>query len=384
MSIKNKIVILIGTRPELVKLSILIKSMTNLFDLKIVHTGQNYDRNLKDIFINDLEIKNKIKYLNINFKTPLEFIGKSIIELDKYLSSIGKVDGFVVLGDTNSSIAAIAAKKKKIPIFHIEAGNRCFEQRVPEELNRKIIDNISDINFVYSSIAREYLINEGFDPRTIIKVGSPMKEVINFYQKKIENSKILSQLNLSKKKYIIFSSHREENVDDRDNLDQILKIIQKIKNKYKLPIIFSIHPRTEYQLKKNKNYHKLLKKIILKKPFSFSDYTNLCMNSKLVISDSGTLTEEASLLNFEAINLREEHERPEGNEEGTVIMSGINCENIIRIIDYVFSKKNKAELKIVDDYNVNNFSEKIIRNILSNIRFIQHRLYWKSWKKLLY
>jgi UDP-N-acetylglucosamine 2-epimerase (non-hydrolysing) len=372
---KNKIVLLIGTRPEIVKLSVLIKKMTDLFDLKIVHTGQNYDKNLKDIFFKDLEIKNKIKYLNIKFKSASEFIGKSIIELDKYLASLGKIDGFIFLGDTNSCIASIVAKKRKIPIFHIEAGNRCFEQRVPEEGNRKLLDNISDINFVYSGIAREYLINERFDPRTIIKVGSPMKEVINCYFHKILESKTLTKLNLKKNQYIIFSTHREENIDNQITFGKILKIAKVVRKKYKLPVIFTLHPRTRNFLVKIKNYKVKFKNIILQKPFNFTDYANLCINSRLVISDSGTITEEAAILNFQAINLREEHERPEGPEEGSVIMSGIDLENVIKIIDYIFNKKVKHEVKIVNDYNVNNFSEKIIRNILSNIRFVKHRLY---------
>ena len=252
MKLKHKIVILVGTRPEIIKLSVLIKSMKDIFDLKIVHTGQNYDKNLKDVFIKDLEIKNKIKYLNIKFKTTSEFIGRSIIEFDKYLSTNRIVDGLVVLGDTNSGIAAIAAKKRKIPIFHIEAGNRCFEQRVPEEVNRKILDNLSDINFVYSNIAKEYLVSEKFDPRTVIKVGSPMKEVINHYYKKILKSNILNELKVKKNNYIIFSTHREENVDDFKSLKQITKIINEIKKKYNLPIIFSVHPRTKYHLTKKK------------------------------------------------------------------------------------------------------------------------------------
>ena len=378
MKIKLKVLILIGTRPELIKLSILIKKMSEYFQVNILYTGQNYDKNLSTIFIQDLEIKNKINFLNLKFSSSGDFIGKCILKVDKYLAK-KDFDALIILGDTNSCLAAIAAKKRKVPIFHIEAGNRCFEQRVPEETNRKVLDHLSDINFVYSSIARHYLLNENIDPRTIIKVGSPMLEIYKEFADKINNSIILKKLNLKKYQYILISSHREENVDNKNHLKEILKTIKLLYKKFRNPIVYSVHPRTEQKLKdlgltKSKN-----KSIIFSKPFCFTDYSNLCMNSKFVLSDSGTLTEEASILNFKAINLREEHERPEGLEEGSVIASGINSENILRISDYFYKTyETKPEIKVVNDYNITNFSEKIIRNILGNLRFINHRLYKKN------
>ena len=373
-----KLLFLIGTRPELIKLSILIKKISKYFHASILYTGQNYDKNLSTFLIQDLDIKNKINFLNFKFNSSADFIGKCILEVDKYLAK-EDYDALIILGDTNSCLAAIAAKKRKVPIFHIEAGNRCFEQRVPEETNRKILDHLSDINFVYSSIARNYLLRENIDPRTIIKVGSPMLEIYKEFFNKISNSIVLKKLNLKKHKYIVISSHREENVDEEKHLNEILKTIKLLYQKYKSPIVFSVHPRTKEKLKylglsKSKNSN-----IIFSKPFNFTDYSNLCMNSMFVISDSGTLTEEASILNFKAINLREEHERPEGLEESSVIASGINSKNILRISEYfIKTYKTKPEIKIVNDYNITNFSEKIIRNILGNLRFINHRLYKKN------
>ena len=373
MKKKFNLVIVLGTRPEIIKLSSLINLTKLNCNLEIIHTGQNFDKNLKNIFFKDLEINHKINYFNIKAESSSQFIARSISKLDNFLEKKKNIDGIIFLGDTNSCLSVIAAKKRNIPIFHLEAGNRCFEQRVPEETNRKLLDHISDINFVYSDIAREYLISENLDPRTIIKVGSPMREIFLKQKRKIDESKILKNLKLDKRNYIVFSSHREENVDTKETLDEIIKIIDSLSNSFNLPVIVTLHPRTKKQLKNTKIKNN---KIIFHDPFSFSQYSNLCLNSSLVVSDSGTLTEEASILNFRAINLREEHERPEGSEEGSVIMSGINADNVLKIADYLLDKNNfeQSNLKIIKDYNATNFSEKVLRNILGSIRFVNKRL----------
>ena len=316
---KVKVAVIVGTRPEIIRLSSTIKKLEKYTDLSLIHTGQNYDYELNNIFFKDLELSEPKYYLNAAGKNSAETIGKVIIESDKILEKI-KPDALLVLGDTNSCLSVIPAKRKKIPIFHMEAGNRCFDLRVPEEINRKIVDHTSDVNLTYSNIAREYLIKEGIPHDFIIKVGSPMYEVINSYRSKFESSKILDNLNLKNKNFFLISIHREENIDNKKNLFKIIDIIQSLYENYKIPIIVSTHPRTNKRLSGcNVIFNDNVKFL---KPFCFTDYINLQMNALLVISDSGTISEESSILDFDAVNLRETHERPEAMEEGSVPLVG--------------------------------------------------------------
>ena len=372
---KLKVMTIVGTRPEIIRLSRIIKKLDTFANHILVHTGQNYDYELNEIFFEDLEIRKPDYFLNSAEASPSRTIGKLLIEVDHLLDEI-KPEALLVLGDTNSCMSIIAAKKRKIPTFHFEAGNRCFDMRVPEEVNRKIIDHTADINITYSSIAREYLLNEGISKDMVIKVGSPMMEVLNFYKDKINNSRILSDLNLKKGQYFIASFHREENVDSK-NLEMILEILNVLAEKYKLPIIVSTHPRTRKKL--NENDYALNDQIILLKPQSFSNYINLQINSKAVLSDSGTINEESSILNFPALNIREAHERPEAMEESSVMMTGVNLNRVIQAMEILCSQKRDSHrsLNLVKDYDVNNVSEKILRIIISYTDYI-HKNIWKK------
>ena len=372
---KLKVMTIVGTRPEVIRLSRIISKMDNVFEHILVHTGQNYDYELNEIFFRDLDLRLPDYYLNCAGSNSSQTIGNVLIKVDKLFTKVHP-EAVLVLGDTNSGLSLIAAKKRKIPTFHYEAGNRCFDYRVPEEINRKIIDHTADVNITYSSIARNYLIKEGLRDDLIIKLGSPMYEVLNYYKNKINNSDILSILNLNYSEYFLVSIHREENIETK-NLETILNLLKKISKKYNFPIIFSTHPRTkkriselDYNPDNNINFIK---------PFSFSEYNYLQINAKAVISDSGTISEESSILNFPAINLRENHERPEAMEEGAVIMSGINYDRVIQSLEVLFSQKrdDHRTLKIVDDYKVDNVSEKIIRIILSYTDYIKREI-WKS------
>ena len=372
---KLKVMTIVGTRPEVIRLSRIISKMDNVFEHILVHTGQNYDYELNEIFFRDLDLRLPDYYLNCAGSNSSQTIGNVLIKVDKLFTKVHP-EAVLVLGDTNSGLSLIAAKKRKIPTFHYEAGNRCFDYRVPEEINRKIIDHTADVNITYSSIARNYLIKEGLRDDLIIKLGSPMNEVLNYYKNKINNSDILSILNLNYSEYFLVSIHREENIETK-NLETILNLLKKISKKYNFPIIFSTHPRTkkriselDYNPDNNINFIK---------PFSFSEYNYLQINAKAVISDSGTISEESSILNFPAINLRENHERPEAMEEGAVIMSGINYDRVIQSLEVLFSQKrdDHRTLKIVDDYKVDNVSEKIIRIILSYTDYIKREI-WKS------
>ena len=310
-------------------------------------------------------------------KTYIEPIDKEIV---KKIIEQEKPDAFLVLGDTNSCLCAIAAKKRKIPIFHMEAGNRCFDQRVPEEINRKLVDHMADINLTYSTIAREYLIAEGLNADRVIKTGSPMNEVLTNYKEKIEKSEIMKNLKIEKDEFFVVSLHREENVDCADNLKKIIKILNKIATKYKKPIIFSIHPRTRNNL--NKGKFKLNKLIQLLKPLSFSDYNNLQINAYAVLSDSGTITEESSILGFSALNIREAHERPEGMEEASVLMTGLNEERVLQCLDIIKSQKKhyyRDVLSAVKDYEATNVSEKVVRIIHSYTDYV-NRVVWKKYQ----
>lgn len=375
---KVKILTIVGTRPEIIRLSRIIAKLnkSESIDHKLVHTGQNYDYNLNEIFFDDLEISKPDYFLEAASDSPSKTIGEILIKIDEVLDEI-MPDAILVLGDTNSCLSVIAAKKKKIPIFHYEAGNRCFDQRVPEEINRKIVDHISDINITYSSQAKEYLVNEGLDPYRIIKIGSPMFEVINYNMKKIKNSNILSNLKIKKNLYFLVSSHREENVDNKTNFLKLINSINNICDSFDLPIIFPIHPRTRKILQKSNL--KPSSKIKFIDPLGFTDYVNLQINAKVVISDSGTIFEESSILNFRALNIRESHERPEAIEETSVIVTGLNEERIFQGIQSLENQKtgNFRNINIVTDYNIPNVSLKIERLILSYIDYI-NRVVWQK------
>ena len=373
---KLSVVTVVGTRPEIIRLSSIIKRLNNSKSINhiLIHTGQNYDKELNEIFFKDLGIKDPDYYLNAAADSPNLTIGKILTTLEPILSKLDP-DAFLVLGDTNSCLSAIVAKKMKIPVFHYEAGNRCFDQRVPEEINRKIVDVISDINITYSKISRDYLISEGFPKDQVIKIGSPMREVINQNQKKIDSSKILSKLNLKKDKYFTVSFHREENIDSK-NLKEFLLTLDRIADKYKLPIIFSTHPRTKKKLTQLKL--KINPLIQLLKPLSFSDYNCLQINSLVTLSDSGTISEESAILKFRAINIRDNHERPEAMEETSVIMTGTNSDRIIQSIELIKNQKIDEILINVDDYSADNISIKIERLLLSYTDYINKKVWRKE------
>lgn len=375
---KIKIVTVVGTRPEIIRLSSILDRLnkSRSIDHYLIHTGQNYDNNLNDIFFNDLELKKPDYYLDSAKENSIATIGDILIKIDKVLDNI-EPDAFVVLGDTNSCLCSIAAKKKKIPIFHLEAGNRCFDTRVPEESNRKIVDHIADINLTYSDIAREYLIREGLNPDQIIKVGSPMFEVILKHKNKILKSNILKELKIEAQKYILVSCHREENVDNENNFNKIIDSLNNLASYYKYPVIFSTHPRTRKMIQRRKP--KLNKLIRLIEPFGFIDYNNLQINSFVVLSDSGTISEESSILNFKALNIRESHERPEAMEEASVIMCGLSFERILQSIESIKDQDTgeKRNILPVNDYNSPNVSIKVERILISYIDYV-NRIVWQK------
>lgn len=375
---KYKVVTVVGTRPEIIRLSRVLPLLDKNFKHTIVHTGQNYAYELNEIFFKDLGLRRPDIFLNsATSKNSLaKTISNIIYNIDNVFKSIGP-DALLILGDTNSSLAALSAKRRKIPIFHMEAGNRCFDQRVPEEINRKIIDHLADINLTYSSLAREYLLKEGIPSDRIIKTGSPMQEVINYYLSKIHKSKILSKLKLDKEKYFVVSTHREENIDSEKNFEKIKSIINMLAEDYKIPVVISTHPRTKKKLEIKKS--KFHSKVNFIKPLGFCDYIKLQIFSKVVLSDSGTITEESSILNFPALNIRETHERPEGMEEASVMMVGLDQSRIKNAISILQSqlRGDKRTLSLVSDYNVDNVSHKIIRIINSYVDYINREI----WKK---
>ncbi|MBD2824377.1 non-hydrolyzing UDP-N-acetylglucosamine 2-epimerase [Xenorhabdus szentirmaii] len=383
MNIKNtfdkkiKIVTVVGTRPEIIRLSCVISQLDKYTDHILVHTGQNYDYELNEVFFNELKIRKPDYFLNSAGKNSAETIGNVIIKSDNLFEET-EPDALLILGDTNSALVSIAAKRKKIPIFHMEAGNRCFDYRVPEEINRKIVDHISDINLTYSEIAREYLLKEGVPADQIIKTGSPMKEVLDFYKDDIRKSNILNRLELKPAEYFIVSSHREENVDSTEKLSSLIHALNVIAEKYNQPVIVSTHPRTRNRINElNLNVNS---KVQFLKPFGFFDYIKLQTNAHVVLSDSGTITEESSILNFPALNLREVHERPEGFEEASVMFVGLDIERIIQGIEILRDQKRgniDRDLRIVSDYQIDNVSMKILRIILSYTNFVNQ----KVWKK---
>tara|TARA_B100001029_G_C15042077_1_gene444390 strand:- start:499 stop:1632 length:1134 start_codon:yes stop_codon:yes gene_type:complete len=374
---KLKVMTIVGTRPEIIRLSRVMSALDKYCKHILVHTGQNYDYELNEIFFEDLEIKKPNYFLNSAMKNAAQTIGNIIPSVDKLLDR-EKPDAVLVLGDTNSCLSIIAAKMKKIPTFHMEAGNRCFDMRVPEEINRKIVDHTADVNLTYSTIAREYLLAEGLPADLIIKTGSPMNEVLEFYKEGIFASSIVKNLKLKQNKFFLVSAHRQENIDSEINFKELINTLNKLGSTYKLPIIFSTHPRTKKRIKQSK--YRLSKYIKLIKPLGFKDYVNLQLHAKITLSDSGTINEESSILNFPALNIRESHERPEGMEEAAVMMIGLKFERIhqaIKILDNQTSGETRL-LNKVSDYNTINVSEKVVRIIHSYTDYVQ-RVVWKNY-----
>jgi UDP-N-acetyl-L-fucosamine synthase len=371
-----RVVTVLGTRPEIIRLSRVISLLSRSMEHVLVHTGQNYDFELNKIFFDDLELGAPDYYLDAVGDTVGETIGNIIAKTDRVLETI-KPQAFIILGDTNSCLSAIAAKRRKIPVFHMEAGNRCFDQRVPEETNRRIVDHIADINLPYSSISREYLLREGIPPAFIIKTGSPMKEVIHHYMPKIEKSRILQSLNVEEANYIVVSSHREENVDDVRHLGNLIKTLNILASRYGIPLIMTTHPRTKKRL--DTAGAVLDSRIRLLKPLNFTDYVHLQMSARVTLSDSGTITEESSILGFPAVNIREAHERPEGMEEAAVPLAGLEPDRIVSCVEMVIRRKAEGrQLRIVDDYNVTNVSEKVLNAIESYTDYVNRNVWRKE------
>ncbi len=376
---KFKVITVVGTRPEIIRLSCVIQALDadEAIEHTLVHTGQNYDYELNEIFFEDMGIRKPDHFLNAAGKNATETVGQILITIDPLLEKISP-DAFLVLGDTNSCLCAIPAKKRKIPIFHMEAGNRCFDQRVPEETNRKIVDHIADINLTYSDIAREYLLREGLSPDRVIKTGSPMYEVLNTFKEKIEKSDVLERLGLEKGKYFVVSSHREENINNSANFDGLMDSLNQIAATYKIPVIVSTHPRTRNMLDEKKV--KTHEQIRFLKPLGFSDYNALQVHAHAVLSDSGTISEESSILNFHALNIREAHERPEAMEEASVMMVGLNPDRIHQALDILDSQERnpKRNFRLVSDYSMPNVSQKVVRIILSYTDYVNRVVWSKS------
>ncbi|MDD3194263.1 MAG: UDP-N-acetylglucosamine 2-epimerase (non-hydrolyzing) [Paludibacter sp.] len=385
---KLKVMTVVGTRPEIIRLSCVLQKLdaSEAIDHVLVHTGQNYDYELNEVFFEDLGLRKPDYFLNAAGATATDTAGRILIAIEPVLEEVHP-DAFLVLGDTNSCLCAIAAKKRHIPIFHMEAGNRCFDQRVPEESNRKIVDHISDINLTYSDIAREYLLSEGLRPDRIIKTGSPMYEVLTNYRPKIEASTILDTLQLTKGAYFVVSAHREENISSERNFTNLITILNRVAEQYQLPVIVSTHPRTRKMMEKkgliesdgttiNKALSPLVK---LMKPMGLSDYIALQLHSKAVLSDSGTISEESSVLNFRALNIREAHERPEAMEEASVMMVGLNPERVLQGLLQLEQQTTGGErnFRPVADYSMPNVSDKVVRILLSYTDYVK-RVVWNE------
>ena len=373
-----KIMTIVGTRPEIIKLCRVMHELDEHTEHITVHSGQNYDYELNEIFFQQLGLRKPDYFLNAVGDSVAQTIGNVIAKSDEVMAK-EQPDAILLLGDTNSCLAAISAKRRKIPIFHMEAGNRCFDLRVPEEINRKIVDHISDINLTYTEHARRYLLAEGVKPETVMKTGSPMKEVLGHYLPQIESSDVLEQLQLQPSEYFVVSAHREENVDSEENFSDLLGTLNAIAEKYDQPIIFSTHPRTRAKLEA-RGSNDLDSRIRFLKPLSFFEYVKLQMNAKCVISDSGTITEESSILNFPAVTIRQAHERPEGMDEGTLIMCGLKEDKVIDSIDVVVAQHTASQrsFRLVHDYDTDNVSKKVLRIILSYTDYINRNVWRKT------
>ncbi|MBL7003755.1 MAG: UDP-N-acetylglucosamine 2-epimerase (non-hydrolyzing) [Gammaproteobacteria bacterium] len=374
---KLKIVTVVGTRPEIIRLACIIGKLDEYCEHILIHTGQNYDYELSEIFFDDLGIRKPDYFLGAAGATGAETIGNVIIEVDKVLSEI-KPDAMLVLGDTNSCMSVLSAKRRKIPTFHMEAGNRCFDQRVPEEINRRLVDHMADINLTYSSIARNYLLSEGLPADMIIKTGSPMFEVLNTYRDGIEGSDVLTRLGIKEHDFFVVSAHREENIDSDKNFLDLVESLNEIARVYQKPVIVSTHPRTQKRIDAMKvKLHPLIE---LLKPLGFKDYNKLQISAKAVLSDSGTINEESSILNFPALNIREAHERPEGMEEAVVMMTGLQKERIMQSLSIADKQPRGVQrlIRQVDDYSMPNVSDKVVRIIHSYVDYV-NRVVWKKY-----
>lgn len=372
---KLKVMTVVGTRPEIIRLSAVINKLeqTEAIEHILVHTGQNYDYELNEVFFNDFKLRKPDYFLNAATGTPVETIGNILVNIDPILDEV-QPDAFLVLGDTNSCLCAIAAKRKQIPIFHMEAGNRCFDQRVPEETNRRIVDHIADINLTYSDIAREYLLREGLPADRVIKTGSPMYEVLASRKDDIKESDVLDRLYLEEGKYFVVSAHREENINSGSNFIKLVGSLNAVAEKYELPIIISTHPRTQNMINnKGIKFNSLIKTL---KPLGFNDYVKLQLKSKAVLSDSGTISEESSILGFKALNIREAHERPEAMEETPAMMVGLNKERILQGLE-ILETQTEDQLRLVADYSMPNVSDKVVRIIVSYVDYV-NRVVWSK------
>ncbi|MFP2516786.1 non-hydrolyzing UDP-N-acetylglucosamine 2-epimerase [Buttiauxella agrestis] len=374
---KMKVMSVVGTRPEIIRLSRVLDKLDQYCEHIIVHTGQNYDYELNEVFFTDLGVRKPDYFLNAAGKNAATTIGQIIIKIDEVLEQV-QPEAMLILGDTNSCISAIPAKRRKIPIFHMEAGNRCFDQRVPEETNRRIVDHTADINMTYSSIARDYLLSEGLPPDRVIKTGSPMYEVLNHYMEQIDNSDILNRLGLQEKAFFVVSAHREENVDSPKQLEKLANILNTVADKYDLPVIISTHPRTRNRFEAvGIEFHK---NIQLLKPMGFHDYNHLQKHALAVLSDSGTISEESSIMNFPALNIREAHERPEAIEEGSVMMVGLEIDRVLQALNIIKTQPRGEDrlLRPVYDYSMPNVSDKVVRIIHSYTDYVK-RVVWKEY-----
>jgi UDP-N-acetyl-L-fucosamine synthase len=369
-----KVVTILGTRPEIIRLSRVIAALDRYTEHVLIHTGQNYDYELNQVFFDDLEIRRPDYFLQAAGKNAAETIGLVIAKSDEALAQ-AKPDAVLILGDTNSSLSALAAKRRKIPVFHMEAGNRCFDERVPEETNRKIVDHISDINMPYSDISREYLLREGLAPDRIIKTGSPMYEVLHHYLPKIRQSDVLDRLDLTAAEYFVVSCHREENVDEPRSLKGFVRMLNSIAEDYKLRIVVSTHPRTRKRL--NELNLELRQEVEFREPLGFCDFVQLELNAKAALSDSGTITEESSILGFAALNLREAHERPEGMEEASVMMTGFDIQRVKECLR-ILADQPQSTLCVVRDYLAPNVSQKVVRIIQSYVNYVNLNVWHKS------
>jgi UDP-N-acetylglucosamine 2-epimerase (non-hydrolysing) len=369
-----KVATILGTRPEIIRLSRVIAALDRYTDHVLIHTGQNYDYELNQVFFEDLEIRRPDYFLRAAGRNAAETIGLVISKSSDILAKV-KPDAVLILGDTNSCLAALSAKRLKIPVFHMEAGNRCFDERVPEEINRRIVDHISDINLPYSDIAREYLLREGIAPDRIIKTGSPMYEVLTHYRSKIDRSDVLARLRLTENDYFVVSAHREENIDSPEQVRKLARVLSELVAKYALRVIFSMHPRTRKRLESSGV--KMPDEVELMKPLGFCDYVHLQMNAKATLSDSGTISEESSILNFPALNIREAHERPEGMEEGAVMMTGLEWNRVAEGLTILETQGRDVTrtLRVVGDYAVPNVSEKVLRIVESYTDYVD-RVVW--------